>query len=246
MMVDINNEKMNIPVVILAGGLGTRLRSVVPNKPKILAPIGNVSFLSVLLNWLESEGVEDVIFSLGFEAQQVVNALNILKEKHHLSIRYAIEPEPLGTLGGLSYTLKAFSINECLVMNGDTFVEVKLNNFVEWQRSISSFSGLVSKFVNDTSRYGQLAFKNNIFLASFKEKNKRKAVSGWINAGIYYISSLASKSLKTHMSGSVETDFLSARIDELTYFKVHQGRFIDIGTPESYQQAPFVLQEYIR
>ena len=239
------NIMASIPVVILAGGQGTRLRTVISNKPKILAPIGGVPFLYILLNWLAQEGVKDIVFSLGFGAQQVIDALEKLRGSHQLSIRYSVEPEPLGTLGGLSYTLNQFHLEECMVINGDTFVDVKLSAFIEQQRAINSFSGLVAKFVDDTSRYGRLAFKNETYVASFVEKNSDLQTSGWINAGVYYLSSQAIDLVMKNSFGSIEINFLSKYVDLLTYFKVKQGRFIDIGTPESYGQADSVLKEFI-
>ena len=236
---------IDVPIIVLAGGKGTRLRSVVSDKPKILAPINGVPFISILLSWLENQGATDIIFSLGYEAQQIIQVLDEKKNTYNLSIRHSTEPEPLGTLGGLSYALSQQKVQDCIVINGDTFVDVQLSCFLEEQRALTSFAGLVTKCVDDTSRYGRLAFKDDKYISSFIEKDNHSCISGWINAGIYYLSSDATKLVMKKKFGSIEIDFLSKYKDVLTYYKAEQGRFIDIGTPESYEEADNILKEYI-
>jgi len=236
---------VDVPIVILAGGQGTRLRSVVGELPKLLAPIGNKPFLEILLSWLEHQGAREVVFSLGYQSEKIIKALQQRNNLNKLVISYVVEPEPLGTLGGLSYCLNNKKIEECLVINGDTFVDVQLLDFLNQQRANKAFSALVTKHVSDTSRYGRIEFKNKTNVLSFVEKDLSIKISGWINAGVYYFSAPASEQISVSKEGSIETGFLARIVDRLTYFKCEYGRFIDIGTPQSYAQAKEVLKEYL-
>lgn len=236
---------VDIPVIVLAGGLGSRLKSVVSDRPKILAQIEGKPFLAILLQWLVSQGVSRVTFSLGYMAEQVIEQLLLYKTKIPLEITYVVEPQPIGTLGGLSLALNKQNITESIVINGDTFVDVNLAQFVNDMRAKNSDMGLVSIQVNNVSRYGQVLLNDDGMVNEFIEKESNNTSAGWINAGIYYFSAdTINKLVKCH-SGSIEYDFLIPHCKQLKSFKVTQGRFIDIGTPESYQQAPLVLQEYI-
>ncbi|WP_076410860.1 sugar phosphate nucleotidyltransferase [Shewanella sp. UCD-KL12] len=232
------------PVVILAGGLGTRLRSMVADRPKILAPIDGKPFLYILIQWLKAQGVHRLIFSLGYKAEQVIKALSLYRELDGVRVEYVIEAEPKGTLGGLSLALNRLSVDECLVINGDTFVDLDLNHFLYQHRNRNS-AALATVKVNDPSRYGCLTFKNEDVIESFEEKSALQRVHSWINAGIYYFSSEATNVIKTFDKGAIEQEFFSNRKLELAYSKYSDCSFLDIGTPESYGRAAKVLKEYL-
>jgi len=236
---------IEMPIIVLAGGLGTRLSSVVKNRPKILAPIADKLFIDILLEWLSSQGATSVLFSLGVMADQVVNHLHQVNNNSSMILDYCLEPEPLGTLGALAHCLKERNIKECLVINGDTWLDVDLLTFISTQKQKFSTQALVCKKVSDVSRYGHLEFSDDDFIKSFNEKEAGLPVQGWINAGIYYFSVEVIEDIKKHSLGSLETDFLSKRCTSLNYFKVENGAFIDIGTPESFEIAPQILKEYI-
>lgn len=237
---------IDIPVVVLAGGTGSRLRPVVDQVPKILAPIGDQQFLNILLGWLKHQGAQRIIFSLGYMADQVITALSESSLANQLHIDTVTESESLGTLGGVSFVLRELGVEECLVINGDTFVECDLHSFVTEQRENDTFAAILAKHVTDISRFGTVSFKNGSRnddrLASFVEKQPTNHSPGWINAGVYYFSAAAAVELKVFTKGSMEVDFLTPNVHRLNYSKLESGLFIDIGTPESYQLAPTVLQ----
>lgn len=236
---------IDIPVIILAGGQGTRLRAQLPNIPKLLAPVGSGSFLDFILAWLNKQKVKICIFSLGHQSEQIIEALAEVNGRYEMEISYVVESSPLGTLGGLSHTINEQNVNECLVLNGDTFIDTNLQDFLLDQLNKNSYMGIISTQVEDTSRYGSVVFKDDFFVKSFVEKNIDISCKGWINAGIYYFSTMASKQIKSCNNGSIEYDFLSKKLDKLSYFKVEETTFIDIGTTESYCQVEQVLKEFL-
>lgn len=237
-------SSVKVPVVVLAGGLGTRLRESIGNVPKVLAPVNDKPFLEVLLNWFESQRVESVTFSLGFESQQVITALNTLRGKYTFEIEYVAEAKPLGTLGGLAYTLSVKDIGECIVMNGDTFVNCDLTEFLAKQRNRDSKCALIATKVENVSRYGQLSFDvDNEVVSQFIEKQPENETAGWINAGLYYFSQDTSEDIKTYKTGGIENDFLTKNLSILNFYKVTTKQFIDIGTPSSLSNANALLKD---
>ena len=238
------DKTIDIPLVILAGGKGTRLQSTLPNTPKLLAPIGSDNFLVFLLNWLQRQKVKHCIFSLGHLSEQIIEALEPLISHYQMDIKYSIESMPSGTLGGLSQTLTEHNIDESLVMNGDTFVDVNLYDFVQSQQLNSNDMALICTYVEDISRYGSIKFRDQHRVESFLEKCPDDRSPGWINAGIYYFSDRTTQQIKTFQQGSIETDFLQKKVGTLSCFKSANSTFIDIGTPESYRQADKVLKDY--
>lgn len=235
----------NLSVVVLAGGLGTRLKSVVKSAPKILAPIAGKPFLDILLRWLIGQGVKHVSFSLGHMAETVIKELLQYKNLYPINISYSVEESPIGTLGGLSLTLNEQNISEAIVINGDTFTEVDLNRFADVMTLKKNEIGLVITKVNNVSRYGEVLFDNSNSVTSFIEKNAQNSKPGWINAGIYYLSESSVKEVKEFTEGGIENDFFLPNCARLQVFKMDKGCFIDIGTPESYLDAVTTLQEFI-
>jgi len=238
-------KQLETPIIILAGGLGTRLQSCVPDTPKLLAPLGSSNFLNILLAWLEQQNATRVTFSLGYRSEQIITSLREIKHTYSFEIDWIIEQSPLGTLGGLSNTLHGRDYQQCLVLNGDTFIDLNLFEFNEVMTSLSSFCGIAAKHVDNTTQYGRLELKPNGFLSGFEEKNPDKTEPGWVNSGVYYLSSTAISIIKSHSIGDIEKSFFYNYINELRYYKITQGIFIDIGTPVSYNSASQILKDYI-
>lgn len=239
------NNRINIPIIILAGGQGSRLRPSLPETPKILAPIGTSCFLMILLEWLESQKAKHVTFSLGYRSEQIISKLTNVKSKFSYSIDWVTESTPLGTLGGLSMTLREKNIHEAIVLNGDTFTEINLFQFMRIMKQKLAFAGIAAKHKENTSRYGRLQLCETGFLSSFDEKNTKNTEPGWINSGIYYLSQEAIQAIKNESKGNIEESFFYHNVDKLVYFKLNKGIFIDIGTPDSYTKANIVLKDFI-
>jgi NDP-sugar pyrophosphorylase family protein len=218
----------NLICLILAGGFGTRLRSVVADVPKPLAPVAGKPFLYWLLKNLKKQGGKEVILSLHHQAGIIQEFLQSVT--FDLEIQTVVEPAPLGTGGAIAFAIQQMEVQTpFVVMNGDTWLGQSL---IELQSHLPPAIGLVH--VEDTSRYGRVAWQNDL-VQSFKEKQP-KAGPGWINAGAYHLSSEDFANWDGQPC-SLECDLLPKW--------VQQGRlgacplktdFIDIGVPEDYQR----------
>lgn len=220
--------------IILVGGLGTRLRSVLNDVPKPMAPINSKPFLAYLLDYLQGQGVTKVIFSVHYLREKIQEYF------HHryldIDIEYAVEAEPLGTGGAI---LNALSINQScepiFILNGDTFVKVDYKSMYERHLQQNSAITMALRVVDDCSRYGKVLVDQQIVTA-FTEKGE--AGQGYINAGVYLIDPQLFKAFDMPMQFSLEKDFLLPYLSRLQpHAFVANDYFIDIGIPEDYARA---------
>lgn len=246
-----NSQEISCPVVVLAGGLGTRLRTVTLDKPKILAPLPydpSQSFLTFYVRWLLAQGAKHIVFSLGYRAELVIEQLHQLQASETCKaavIDYVVEPEPLGTLGGIRFALAQKNIKEAVVLNGDTLVRLSLADFVNDAFS-NAQSGFSMALIHqpDTRRFGRAIFDEHQQLQSFQEKQLDAAqpIEGWINAGVYCFTAEFSQWLLTTQEASFEAHCLQTtrkgcarRVFPVAPLDNNSPQFIDIGTPESWQ-----------
>lgn len=219
--------------VILAGGQGTRLKSVIHEIPKPMAPVNGRPFLEFLVSRLVSHGISEIILSVGYLYENIVAHFGNGSQLQ-ASISYCIEPEPLGTGGAVRESLAMAGRENVLVINGDTFVAAdikKLSDFHELRRTIATMTVIP---MDDASRYGSVKVSPAGLVTAFTEKEN--SGSGLINAGIYVFSA---KMLDLMPAGrvSLETDILPklAGAGQLAA-QVQNVPFIDIGIPESYRE----------
>ncbi len=232
-------ELADIDIVVLAGGLGTRLRSVVHDRPKILAPVGDRPFLDHLLAFLHEQGARRIILALGVMAEQVEAHLE-RSPLDGLDIVTSIEPEPLGTGGALVNTSRLLRSDPFLVMNGDTFVGADLRAFVMTATALPNEAALLAVRVEDASRYGRLVLDRDDRIRHFEEKGEASG-EAWINGGIYLFQRHLLDRLKTRQKCSLERDLLEA-LEPGTIMAVRSdAEFVDIGTPESLALAPHII-----
>jgi len=231
----------SIDVAVLAGGLGTRLRSVLGETPKILAPVGGRPYLDHLLTWLAGYGARRVVLCLGFRAELVLEHL-----KRHpfsgLEVATSVEPEPLGTAGGLRLAVPLLKSDPVLVMNGDTFVDADLTAFVEAHRRTRAAASVLCATVPSTARYGRLDIDATGWISRFREKDPADTGAGPINAGLYLFSQAWLSDFARGSAPSLERDVF-AKAAAGTFHAVPAGdvAFVDIGTPESYAEAETIL-----
>ena len=222
--------------VILAGGFGTRLQSVVSNIPKPMAPINDLPFLHYQLNYLKHFGIKNVIFSVGYLAENIKNYFG--NNFNELEIEYVLEKTPLGTGGGIRLALQQSEENLVLVLNGDSFFDINLNQFYNYHINEDAQISLALREVDDASRYGTIVKNEHNTIISFQEKNNLSQ-PGIINGGVYIIdSSLYLKHTPAEKNFSIEKDFFEKQLSNLSIkgFQFN-GYFIDIGIPEDYQKA---------
>jgi D-glycero-alpha-D-manno-heptose 1-phosphate guanylyltransferase len=221
--------------LILAGGLGTRLRGAVADRPKVLALVKGRPFIEYLLDQIIAAGFKDAILCVGYLADQIEQHLG-LKYKS-LNISYSREVELRGTAGAIIQALPLVRSDSFLVMNGDSYCDVNLTEFREWHVRKSASISIALTEVDDTSRYGLVEVDNNARVTGFKEKTASSG-RGLVNAGIYLLDTEIVAPLPQGQVLSLERDVFPAHLGKNFYGWIapHQI-FIDIGTPESYTSA---------
>ena len=215
------------PVIILAGGFGTRLSSVLNGLPKPMADINGTPFLELLIKNLIKNGYSDFILSLHYKAEQIVD---YFKNKNY-KIRFVIEPKPLGTAGAVSYIINKFSLEKFIyVVNGDSWMDSGYSNFKNENRNIIS---LVE--INDISRYGKVEMDKKNRIVKFLEKQD-KVEQGIINSGFYKLESNIFKKSNLE-SYSIESElFPNLVFKENLYGEIIKTTFTDIGVPKDYYE----------
>ncbi len=223
------------PALLLVGGLGTRLRSVVPSAPKPLASVGKKSFLELLVRQLKHQGIRRVILCTGYLADQVENEFGDGRALD-LEISYSKELEPLGTAGAVKLAQPQLgSASEFLVMNGDSFLEINLASLLQFHRDHRALVSLAVVKVEDSSRYGTVQVDRSQKVIGFVEKAGSNG-PGLVNAGVYVFSPEVLQSIPQGRS-SLEKDVFPCLLGKGVYAQEHSGMFIDIGTPEDYARA---------
>lgn len=229
-------NKVLSSAIILAGGFGTRLKSVVPDLPKPMAPVNARPFLEYQLDYLSRSGISDVCISLGYKAETISSHFGTTYKGLQLS--YAIETEPMGTGGGIRLGLEGIKQNEVLVLNGDSFFEIDIQHFYALHLKAQAQHSLALRRVEDASRYGAISIDENKRVVAFKEKSSSKT-PGLINGGVYLLNrDLYLKETIANKNFSIEKDVFEKQIEDLRIFGfVFENYFIDIGVPEDYQKA---------
>lgn len=222
--------------IVLAGGFGTRLRQVVNDVPKPMAPIAGRPFLEILLNALARKGFTKVVLSVGFLAEKISDYFGASYAE--MELVYSIEKRPLGTGGGVRLAIDEVTTDHVYIFNGDTFTDIEFS-LIEEQWQARQRSIIVGCVVHDTSRYGRMLTNGDIAV-SFAEKNMHGP--GLINAGCYVISRRQLDGFAPGIPFSLETDFISPTVarGDFDVF-VTSGLFIDIGVPEDYARAQTML-----
>lgn len=224
----------NVTVLILAGGLGTRLQTALPGRPKVLALVAGRPFLSYLMDQLMAAGFRHVILCTGYKGEQIRATFG--DQYKELKIQYSQEPEPLGTGGALRFGLPIISTKSVLATNGDSYVNCNLADYLAWYSENDLHASLLLTYVSDTSRYGRVEVDNKDRIVKFAEKDTSRG-PGWVNAGVYIFNMGLLESIPFGKPFSLEREFLPSLIGKGLYGFRSEGEFIDIGTPESYALA---------
>lgn len=219
--------------IILAGGLGTRLRSVVNDVPKCMAPIDNIPFIDFVVGWLKNEGVTRFIFSLGYKHDLLTEHLD--KAFPQLEKIYSIEDEPLGTGGAIKKACQYSKDKNIIAVNGDTLFNINLQRIFESHVYKKPICTLALKHMKQFSRYGSVDIDADDYITAFREK--QYCESGLINGGIYVIDTEALKNKTQDEKFSFEKDYLEKYVGEHQLMGIENDYyFIDIGIPEDYQR----------
>ena len=224
--------------IVLAGGFGTRLQSLVSDVPKPMADIAGRPFLSWLLDWLSSQGIESVVLATGHLADKV----EAFYGDHFggLEVRYSREESPLGTGGAVLQALSCFdSRTDVLILNGDSFFDCDLGAIAKTHYDTEAEISLALTYRDPADRYG-LVQTEGPWIRGFNEKQAGSA--GLINAGLYILKAQTLLDFNPPQRFSLESEFFAVNLDRLRVAAhVQEGYFIDIGIPEDYQRAQVEL-----
>ncbi len=220
--------------IILAGGLGTRLRSVVSDVPKCMAPVAGKPFLHFVIEYLLKQGVDKFIFSLGYKSDMIIDYVN--EQYPMLNKQYSIEEEPLGTGGAIRLACNLSTEKDVLILNGDTLFNIDLEKLIATHHHTNADCSLALKPMQDFDRYGVVELNKDLSITSFKEKQHYE--SGLINGGVYalHVNAFIQEGLPQKFS--FEKDYLEVYFDKRKMIGIIQDEyFIDIGIPEDFEKA---------
>jgi NDP-sugar pyrophosphorylase family protein len=219
-------------LLVLAGGLGTRLRSVISDVPKSLAPVGDFPFLQLQLEHWLAQGLREFTFLLHHQADLIIAFLQehqvdgLLKD---CQVDWLIEPVPMDTGGAVAHAVKTLDLKDDFLMtNADTWLGGGIYEMVQ-----SAAPAMAVVNLADVSRYGQVHFAHTMRVTAFAEKNGQSA-AGWINAGLYHLNAEFFKNWDGQPF-SLERDLFSKLVQSRRLTAVPlQTDFIDIGVPADY------------
>ena len=224
--------------ILLCGGMGTRLRSVVADRPKPMADICGKPFLQYLLEMLRDKGITEVIFALGYMGEMIEEYFQD-GSAFGLKIAYSYEEEPLGTGGAIRNALPKIMEEEVLVMNADTYFPMDYQGLYHFHQENDGDFSLATRGVPDISRYGAVRRDAAGRILAWNEKleDGGQPLAGEINGGIYVMK----KSLIAEIpkgKQSLEQDCIPKWLSEgkRIFGLPFDGYFMDIGIPKDYQQ----------
>lgn len=223
--------------VVLVGGLGTRLREVVSDVPKPLAPVAGRPFLAWILDHLVENGIERIILAAGYKADLVEAAIG--REWRGKAVDYSIETEPLGTGGALRQAVGMLRGHGVHVLNGDTYLAYSMPGLEQETHEAGALVGMALAVLDDTARYGSVLVRDG-WVVDFAEKGRSGA--GLVNAGYYYLADESLATLPRETAFSLEQTWLPALVQAgKVAGYARTDRFIDIGVPADYRHAQSVF-----
>ncbi|RJQ48184.1 MAG: phosphohexose mutase [Gammaproteobacteria bacterium] len=229
--------------IILAGGVGSRLKAVVPDVPKPMAPINGRPFLEYLLNYWAGQGVSRFVLSVGYKCQIIEEYFSARHKE--AEVVYAVEEQPRGTGGGLLLALEGLRGSDSfLVMNGDTFFEVDLALMRRYHQDRRAEVTIALREVEANSRYASVEIDKDGKITAF-DNRARTSGRALINGGVYLAERYAFAGMVPESNEPVSIeDQLYPRMlvaGKRMYGFPSFGRFIDIGIPEDYRRAAALL-----
>ncbi|MBS1739135.1 MAG: nucleotidyltransferase family protein [Bacteroidetes bacterium] len=220
--------------IVLAGGLGTRLRHTIGDFPKCMALVNGKPFLHYIFHQLKDQKCKRVILALGYKHDVVTDWLKNVEAD--FEIDFVIEDEPLGTGGGIAKAASVAVSDNIVVLNGDTFFDVDLNQLIAFHLMKNASTTLALKEMRQFERYGSVTVDESDRILSFEEKKFQPY--GFINGGLYVVNKESFLQKALPLKFSFEKDYLETFVQEGKFFgQKNKGYFIDIGVPDDYAQA---------
>ena len=232
---------MGVDFLILCGGLGTRLRTVTGDVPKVMAEVQGAPFLDFLLKYLIRQGARRVILCAGYKAEAI--AAHYKAKFSQIEILFSVENEPLGTGGALKNAASFVKSRQVFALNGDCFTPVDYARFLAFHQQKNSRATLVGVWVEGNKDFGTLVVNDKDEITAFKEKFVTTEVQ-YISAGIYCFNADIFD-LMPSGKFSIEYDLFPKLIGDRFYARNIKAPFIDIGTPERFEWAQSHLNEMV-
>ncbi len=235
------NRASNITALILAGGFGTRVKDLLGELPKPMAPVNGKPFIEWIVRWLKAQSIRDVIISAGYRAEVLEEYFNA-SPVPDINVRCITESEPMGTGGGLAFAAYACNTqpDAWLVLNGDSLIFTDINSVIS---ALCGAEGVVvTRPVTDTSRYGRVQFDESNRIIAFKEKQPGE---GQINAGVYLLKHALLSTFPESRPVSLENQVFPQLIQQINGLIAHpvDAPFLDIGTPETLPLAEAFISD---
>lgn len=236
-------------VIILCGGFGSRLSSIISDRPKSLAPIAGKPFLEHIINWLTKYGYHDLIFSVHHKASQIQEFIQD-GSKFNVKAQFCLEKIPQGTGGAIKFAASKLTSKDeqALVINGDTFFDINLDNFLEFHNKNKSFATIALSHVLDVSSYGEINLDAQKKIISFTQNPATNSHprAGLVNGGVYMLSrSAIAKITQLTPPFSIERDFFAKSISiEPVYGYASDTTHYDIGTPTGFRKTDSFLNRF--
>lgn len=224
----------DVDILLLCGGMGTRLRSTIGEKQKVAAQVAGKPFLAFQLERLSSFGVRHVVLAAGFGAEQIEAAV----QDYHcgMDVELSVEPEPLGTGGAIKFAREKAKGKKWIIMNGDCFSGVDLKEMLAFHDQQQALVTLAVAKRNDVQDYGTIELGEGHRVVAFREKEKER-MTGYVSVGVYCFEPQAFDRMPVQAVFSVEKVFFPSILDCPVYGFIDEGKFLDIGTPERFEEA---------
>ena len=232
--------------VILAGGLGTRLRKKIDDKPKSMASVSGRPFLEYQIEQLKRYDIKEVVFCVGYLGEQIKDFLSNGAE-FGVKVEYATEKELLGTGGALKNAQKYLEDSTFLVLNGDSYLDINLLDFIQYHKEKEAQGTIALTKVDVSEQYGLVEIDKENRIRGFFEKAKGDKFGMIINAGIYLFEPDLLNYIPEQKKISLEKEFFPHLLREniALFGYLSSGYFIDIGSSQKYDQAQRELKRII-
>ena len=235
-------KNSSLIALILVGGLGTRLRSALPDLPKPMAPVRERPFLEYLLADLEKSGIQNIVFCVGHQAEKIEEYFGD-GARFGVQVEYSRERELLGTAGALKLAQPLVSSEDFLMLNGDCYNDVDFQGLLSQHRSPPAVITLVAAHLEDRARFGSLKIDGDNRILVFEEKGAATG-AGYINAGYYALNQSVFDLIPRGEVCSLERDIFPQVLEQQAMFAwKNQGAFIDIGLPGEWRRAEDLLPQ---
>jgi NDP-sugar pyrophosphorylase family protein len=233
----------NTDLVILCGGLGKRLRSIVDDRPKVMSEINGKPFLEILIKYIKCFGFKKIILCTGHLGHMIQNYFGN-GIKYDIEIVYSQEEVALGTAGAIKNAERIISSNPFFVLNGDSFTRINFYTLISFHLQNDADISIPLVKIKRPSRYGTVSIGDNSRITQFLEKDETCS-EGWVNTGVYLLSKKILASIPLNSFFSLEKNILSDQTNNFRIFGMPVDcKFIDIGTPESYSHLAKNYNDY--